>query len=194
MAVLGRLLKNRRAGQAGLAWNSPSLAGADSLALSSPDFENEATIPRVHTGKRVGGKDLSPALTWSLVPEGTVQLLLVIEDPDAPTGLPFVHCVALLDPSLTSLPQGALDARNPAAGARALRSSMGRGYRGPGPIKGHGPHRYVFQVFALAKPVTAGRNGAALDSAKPRDVLATAGDVLARGRLDGFYERGSARH
>jgi hypothetical protein len=52
----------------------------------------------------------------------------------------------------------------------------------------------VFQVFALAKPVTAGRNGAALDSAKPRDVLATAGDVLARGRLDGFYERGSARH
>jgi hypothetical protein len=47
----------------------------------------------------------------------------------------------------------------------------------------------VFQLFALAKLVTAGRNGAALDSAKPRDVLATAADVLARGRLDGSYER-----
>ncbi len=92
-------------------------------------------------------------------------------------------------PSLTSLPRGALDAKNPATGVRVLRSSMGRGYRGPGPIKGHGPHRYVFQLFALAKPVTAGRNGDALDSARPRDVLATAGDVLARGRLDGFYER-----
>jgi Raf kinase inhibitor-like YbhB/YbcL family protein len=189
MAVLGKLLKTRRAGPAGLAWNSPNLAGADSLVLSSPDFENEGTIPAVHTAKRAGGNDLSPALTWSPVPEGTVQLLVVIEDPDAPTGSPFVHCVALLEPSLTSLPQGALGASNPAAGVRLLRSNMGRGYLGPAPIKGHGPHRYVFQLFALAKPVTSGRSGAALDPAKPRDVLAAAGDVLARGRLDGCYER-----
>lgn len=27
------------------------------------------------------------------------------------------------------------------------------------------------------------------DSAKPREVIAVAGDVLARGRLDGFYQR-----
>jgi Raf kinase inhibitor-like YbhB/YbcL family protein len=189
MAVLGKLLKNRRAGQAGLAWNSPNLAGEDTLALSSPDFENEGTIPTVHASTRAGGKDLSPALTWSPVPEGTAQLLLVVEDPDAPTPVPFVHCVALLDPSVTSLAQGALDAKNPSGGVRILRSGMGRGYRGPAPIKGHGPHRYVFQFFALAKPVTAGSSGAALDSAKPRDALAAAGDVLARGRLDGFYER-----
>ena len=190
MAALGKLLKTRRFGPAGLACNSANLAGEDSLALSSPDFENEGTIPTVHTAKRVGGKDLSPALAWSPVPEGTAQLLLVIEDPDAPMGSPFVHGVALLDPSLTSLPQGALDAGNPAAGVRVLRSGMGRGYVGTAPIKGHGPHRYVFQLFALASPVTAAQSGAALDSAKPRDVLAGAGDVLARGRLDGFYERG----
>jgi phosphatidylethanolamine-binding protein (PEBP) family uncharacterized protein len=116
-------------------------------------------------------------------------LLLVVEDPDAPTSLPFVHCVALLDPSVTSLAQGALDAKNPSGGVRMLRSGMGRGYLGPAPIKGHGPHRYAFQLFALAKPVTAALDGAALDSAKPCDVLAAAGDVLARDRLDGFYER-----
>jgi len=189
MAVLGKLLKNRRAGQAGLAWNSPNLAGADTLALSSRDFANEATIPTVHAAKRAGGKDLSPALAWSPVPEGTAQSLLVVEDPDAPTAAPFVHCVALLDPSVTDLAQGGLDAKNPAGGVRVLRSGMGRGYLGPAPIKGHGPHRYVFQLFALATPITAGSSGAALDSAKPRDVLATAGDILARGRLDGFYER-----
>jgi Raf kinase inhibitor-like YbhB/YbcL family protein len=189
MAVLGKMLKNRRAGQAGLAWNSPNLASADTLALSSPDFENEATIPTVHAAKRAGGQDLSPALTWSAVPEGTKQLLLVVEDPDAPTPRPFVHCVALLDPSVTSLAQGALDAKNPSGCVRVLRSGMGHGYRGPAPIKGHGPHRYVFQLFALAKPVTAPLDGPALDSAKPRDVLAAAGDVLARDRLDGFYER-----
>lgn len=66
---------------------------------------------------------------------------------------------------------------------------MGRGYLGPAPIKGHRPHRYVFQIFALAKPVTAGSSGAALDSARPRDVLGAAGDVLARGRLDRVCER-----
>jgi hypothetical protein len=37
-------------------------------------------------------------------------------------------------------------------------------------------------------PVTAGASGAALDSAKPRDVLAAGRDVLAHG-LDGSYER-----
>jgi hypothetical protein len=61
MAVIGKLLKARRAGHAGLAWNSPNLAGKDLLTLSSPDFENEGTIPAVHTAKRVGGKD--PAST-----------------------------------------------------------------------------------------------------------------------------------
>lgn len=189
MAVLGKLLKNRRAGQVRLAWNSPNLAGQDTLTLSSPDFENEGTIPTEHAAKRAGGKDLSPALNWSPTPEGTAQLLLVVEDPDAPTPAPFVHCVAVLDPSVTSLSQGAINATNPSGGVHILRSGMGRGYLGPAPIKGHGPHRYVFQLFALAKPVTAGSSGAALDSAKPRDILAAADDVLARGRLDGFYER-----
>ncbi|GAB3989300.1 YbhB/YbcL family Raf kinase inhibitor-like protein [Actinoallomurus acanthiterrae] len=189
MAVIGKMLKNRRAGQTGLAWNSSNLAGADTLTLTSPDFENEETLPTVHASKRIGGKDLSPALNWSPAPEATGQLLLVVEDPDAPTAAPFVHCVALLDPTVTGLAQGALDAENPADGVRILRSGMGRGYHGPAPIKGHGPHRYVFQLFALAEPVTAASSGAALDSAKPRDVLAAAGGVLARGRLDGFYER-----
>lgn len=72
---------------------------------------------------------------------------------------------------------------------RVLRSGMGSGYLGPAPTKRHGPHRYVFQIFALAKPVTTGSSGTVLGSGRPRNVLAAAGDVLARGRLDGFYER-----
>lgn len=181
MAVMGKLLKNRRAGQSGLAWTS--LVGADTLTLTSPDFEHDGPIPAVHTAKRIGGTDLSPALAWSAVPEDTTELLLVVEDPDAPTPKPFVHCVALLAPTVTGLAQGALDAANPQDGVRVLRSGMGRGYLGPAPIKGHGPHRYVFQLFALAHPV------GVPDGTKPRDVVAAAGGVLARGRLDGWYER-----
>lgn len=189
MAVVGKLLKNRRAGEDGLAWNSPNLSGADTLALTSPDFKHEATIPKVHVGKRIGGEDLSPALSWSPAPDGAAALLLVIEDPDAPTPSPYNHGVFLVDPSVTSLARGALDAEHPAPGVRPLRSSSGHGYLGPAPIKGHGPHRYAFQLFALAKPITAVSGSSDLESAKPRDVLAAAGDVLARGRVDGFYER-----
>lgn len=182
MAVVGTLLRNRRAGQAGLAWNHPNLAGPATITLTSPDFDHETDIPTVHAGKRVGGRDLSPALTWSGVPDGAVHLLLAVEDPDAPTRAPIVHATALLDPTLAELPQGALDAPTPVAGVTLLRSTIGRGYRGPGPIKGHGPHRYVFQLFALDTPVPR-------DGARPRQVFAAAGGVLARGRLDGFYER-----
>ena len=49
-----------------------------------------------------------------------------------------------------------------------LRSGLGRGYLGPEPIKGHGPHRY----------------------ARPKAVLAAiTGPSLARGRPDGLHER-----
>lgn len=185
MALLGKVLKNRRAGQEALAWNMPGLAGPSTLGLRSEDFEHEDVIGTAHIAKRLGGSDLSPELAWDAVPEATAALLLVIEDPDAPMKRPFVHCVALIEPSLTSLPQGALAGVNPAPGVRPLRSGMGRGYLGPAPIKGHGPHRYVLQLFALGKPLMSGD----LDSAKPRDVLAAAGDVLARGRLDCIYER-----
>ncbi len=189
MALIGRLLKNRRAGGKHLAWGAPNLACTNTLRLTSPAFEDGEPIPAAHASKRAGGGDQSPALAWSQVPSSTDQLLLVIEDPDAPTRVPFVHCVALIEPSITDLPERALSADTPTPGVRLLRSGMGRGYLGPAPIRGHGPHRYVFQLFALAKPVPPPSNGTALESAKPRQVLATATDVLARGRLDGLYER-----
>jgi hypothetical protein len=45
MSILGTLLKNRRAGEAGLVWNLPALAGPETLQLSSPAFADGAAIP-----------------------------------------------------------------------------------------------------------------------------------------------------
>ncbi|WP_042450040.1 YbhB/YbcL family Raf kinase inhibitor-like protein [Streptacidiphilus jiangxiensis] len=182
---MGRLLKNKRAGEERVAWYRPNLGGPDTLELTSEAFEHEASMPLTHAGRRAGGDNTSPALTWSPAPEGTAQLLLVFEDPDVPMSNPAVHTVALIDPKLTTLPTGGLDKGSPAQGVQLLRSTMSSGYFGPEPIKGHGPHRYVFQLFALAEPL-----GDDARQARPRALLdAVAGPVLARGRLDGIYER-----
>lgn len=186
MALLGRILKNRRAGESKMAWNLPNLAGDTVFEITSPDFTHETTLDRRHASKRAGGQDLSPALAWTGLPEAA-QLLLVVEDPDAPSGAPFVHCVALLDPDVKELPRGALASDTGTAGVRILRSGWGRGYMGPAPIVGHGLHRYVFQLFALTEPLESAV-GKPLESAKPAQVLAAA-KAHARGRLDGFYER-----
>src|SRR5215469_1680663 len=189
MGVVGTVLKNRRAGEARLAWNLPGLDGPVTLEVTSEAFGDGAAIPVEHAGKRAGGRNISPPLSWTAPPPGTADLLLVIEDIDVPMRSPFVHCVALIPADAGSLAAGGLAAADPAPGVRVLRSGLGRGYLGPEPIKGHGPHRYVFQLFAVAKPVAIGPDGAVLESAKPRDVLAAAGPVTVRGRLDGFYER-----
>jgi phosphatidylethanolamine-binding protein (PEBP) family uncharacterized protein len=188
VGIMGRLLKNRRAGETGLAWNLPQLAGAETLVVTSPAFVTGASIPQEHAAKRVGGRETSPPLNWTPPPDGTAQLLLVVEDVDVPMGKPIVHCIALIAATLGALPTGALTASAPADGVRLLRPSFGHGYLGPAPIKGHGPHRYVFQLFALGGPAAADEAAAA--RANPRDVLAgVQAPVLARGRLTGTYER-----
>ncbi|AYF74778.1 YbhB/YbcL family Raf kinase inhibitor-like protein [Nocardia yunnanensis] len=190
MGILGRLLQNKRAGAELVAWHRENLRGPETLGLRSDAFEDGATIPPAHAGRRAGGQNISPALDWNAAPAGTAQLLLIVEDPDAPTNSPFVHAVAIIDPAVTAVPAGALAAASPGAGVRLLRSTMRTGYLGPEPIKGHGPHRYVFQLFALAEPLPASIAGRDAAKAKPRAVMpAVTGPVLARGRLDGFYER-----
>jgi Raf kinase inhibitor-like YbhB/YbcL family protein len=193
MAIAGRLLRNRRAGETHLAWNLPNLAGPQTLTLTSRAFTDGGAIPLEQAGRRAGGQNISPELSWTGVPEGCAQLLLVIEDIDAPTPKPFVHCVALIDParavvSQSTLDPGALSASAPGIGVQVLRSGMGRGYLGPEPIKGHGPHRYIVQLFALPAALTT--TSTALEQASPRAVLGAAqGPVLARGRFTGTYER-----
>lgn len=58
-----------------------------------------------------------------------------------------------------------------------------RGYAGPRPIPGHGPHRYRFHLFALDTPIADG-----IDKTKVL-LRKMAVHVLARGVLTGTYER-----
>lgn len=190
MSPLGRLLAGRRSGETHMAWHRPNLDGPETLTLTSRDFDDGGTMPREHRAKNAGGANLSPHLAWTPPPSGTALLLLVMEDTDVPAPRPAVHCVALIDPSVDRLEPGALAARTPGPGIRPLRATIGRGYHGPAPIKGHGPHRYTFQLFALAAPVEAAPGAPSADRARPRALLSgITAPVLARARLTGTVER-----
>lgn len=138
MTLLGGLLKNRRAGDAHLAWHLPNLQGPDELALTSRDFDEGGAMALEHCEKRVGGADLSPHLAWTAPPAGTAQLLLVVEDIDVPLAKPAVHCVALVDPAAGHLDPGALRARQPAPEYRRCAAPSGAGTAAPGPSRAMG--------------------------------------------------------
>jgi len=181
---IGVLLRHRRAGQDALAWADPGLQAPQSVTVTSVAFGHGEPIPERHRG-RMRGPNISPPLAWSAPPEGTRALLLIVQDPDAPTRRAAVHALAGdIDPSARGLPEGALAEPSPIPGLVHGRGPLGRrGYAGPMPIRSHGPHSYVFQLFALDRGLGL-EPGFALD----RALELMRGHVLARGRLDGTYE------
>jgi Raf kinase inhibitor-like YbhB/YbcL family protein len=126
-----------------------------SLVLRSPNFAEQATLPKeqVHHAMDAGGQNVSPELTWSGAPEGTKSFALTMYDPDAPTGSGWWHWVVYDIPaSATSLPKGAGVAGNAQLpkGAKQGRTDFGsKEYGGAAPPPGHGPHRYIFTLYAL---------------------------------------------
>jgi Raf kinase inhibitor-like YbhB/YbcL family protein len=59
------------------------------MKITSHAFANEAPIPEVHSKK---GGNVSPPLEWTGVPDRTISLVLIVDDPDAPKGL-FTHWI-----------------------------------------------------------------------------------------------------
>jgi Raf kinase inhibitor-like YbhB/YbcL family protein len=150
-------------------------AAVRALALSTTAFEPGGPIPVEYT---CDGANVSPPLAWGSVPEGTVELALVVTDNDA-NG--FVHWViAQLDKTTQALaigvvPEGAVEAKNSAGSV---------GWTGPCPPNGSGPHHYVFTLYALTSPtgVTAGMDPTAAIAAISQISGLTA-------TLTGAYER-----
>ncbi len=77
----------------------------ESITVSSPAFAAGAAIPQRFT---CAGENVSPPLGWSGVPASTVEVAVVVDDPDAPRGT-YVHWVVVgIDPARTELAEGAL--------------------------------------------------------------------------------------
>jgi Raf kinase inhibitor-like YbhB/YbcL family protein len=147
------------------------------FAISSPAFTDGSAIPRRHT---CDGENRSPVLTWRDAPTGTRSFVLIVDDPDAPSGT-FTHWVLLDIPSgLTELSEGVTGV------GRSGRNDFGKdGYGGPCPPKGHGPHRYFFTLSAVDIESLGLPEGAT----RSRVEAAMKGHAVATARLGGRYER-----
>ena len=74
------------------------------IEITSPAFSNGQRIPQKYTGE---GADVSPPLSWTAVPPQAKELVLICDDPDAPTAEPWVHWVVYKIPATaTGLPEG----------------------------------------------------------------------------------------
>lgn len=151
-----------------------------SIEVTSPAFENGYSIPSRYTAD---GVDISPPLHLDNLPEGTVSIAVICDDPDAPMAT-WVHWL------IYNLPGDVQDiAENYPHyevldnGAKQGMSDFGViGYEGPAPP--NGKHRYFFKVYALDSmlDIPAGITKFQLEKAME-------GHILARGQLMGKYSR-----
>jgi len=152
------------------------------MRISTRSFQAGAAIPQKYT---CSGEDISPELTWTDIPSGTKALVLIVDDPDAPSGL-WTHWLLYdLPPSTTTLPENFPRDRDLPGGGHQGTNDFGKiGYSGPCPPPGK-PHRYFFRLYALNAPlgIAAGATRAQLDAA-----LKSA-KVLAESELMGTFRR-----
>lgn len=130
------------------------------MQLTSANFMDGETLDIVHVGSEdhgfgCTGGNQSPQLSWSDVPEGTKSFAVTCYDPDAPTGSGFWHWQVVNIPADVSelpLDAGRPDGSKLPAGALQIEQDYGfAGYGGPCPPEGHGPHHYIFTVFAVTQ-------------------------------------------
>jgi len=129
--------------------------GAQAMTLISPTIENGESLQnaQIYNGWGCTGKNESPALEWSDVPEGTKSFAVTMYDPDAPTGSGWWHWVVVNIPAdVRSLPEnaGVKDSKKLPQGAIQLRNDFGyNGFGGACPPEGSKPHNYQITVYAL---------------------------------------------
>ena len=152
---------------------SPGGAEAAALTLVSPAFEEGEAIPDVYSCR---GSNVSPPLEWTGVPDGAVELVLTLQDPDAP-GRTFTHWTVFgIEPSVDGSDEGGV----PEGGIEGANDVGGAGYGGPCPPPGPA-HRYVFSLMVLDVP-SGLEAGAAPDA-----VVEATTDAVATATLTGLY-------
>ena len=149
-------------------------AGGAKMKITSSAFQQGGNIPSKFS---CDGANTSPPLEIGDVPSGAKSLVLIVDDPDAPSGL-FTHwAVWNISPQTSTIAEGSTP-----KGVQGTNDFGKSGYGGPCPPSG--THRYYFKIFALDRELD-------LPFGAKRGQLDTAikGHVIAQGELMGRYSR-----
>jgi len=144
------------------------------MLVRSPAFGHEQSIPSKYT---CDGDNISPPLAIDNIPNDTVSLVLIMDDPDAPNGTWDHWIVFNMPPNNMRIGEG--DQPQGTAGTGTAGTTA---YQGPCPPDGE--HRYLFKVYALdtSLRLDEGASKAAVEDAMQ-------GHILERNTLMGRYTR-----
>lgn len=110
------------------------------MKITSSAFNQEEKIPKKYT---CDGENVSPALSFSEIPKEAKSLALVIDDPDAPSGIWIHWMLHDIPSSISSIPENTTP-----DGAVEVKNDFGKKTYG-GPCPPSGTHRYFFRIYAL---------------------------------------------
>lgn len=154
------------------------------MIVSSKAFENNGIIPMKYTGF---GKDISPELVITEVPDGTVSFAIILDDLDVPLCKSFTHWIIWNIPVTDVIPEGLPGGsliRDPISACQGVAWGKHK-YRGPKqPFFIRKEHRYVFTVYALDCQL-----GISEKSHRNELLDAMRGHILSETRLFGKYKR-----
>ncbi|HWK42531.1 MAG TPA: YbhB/YbcL family Raf kinase inhibitor-like protein [Croceibacterium sp.] len=177
---LVKALGHAREGHARLAvarLGSGDLLGRDGFSIRSAAFADNEELDPSFTADEEDA--VAPPLEWSAPPTGAAELVLIVEDPDAPGAEPFCHWLVWgLAPQRGQLLEGETP---PRVGKNSFGNSE---WLLPAPPIGDEPHDYAFQLFALDISLDL------MPGATRGDLIeAMEGHVLSAAVLTGTYAR-----
>lgn len=158
---------------------------ADALQLTSPTVANGASLATDQVKDNCGGKNISPALSWSGAPVAAKSFAVTMYDPDAHGG--WWHWFVINIPAAAQgMPAGAGNGSGLPEGTVQLKNDFGdAAYGGACPPPGSGPHRYVVSVWAM--PIDTLPFGADAKPATAETYLKA--HALARAEITAAYQR-----
>ena len=149
------------------------------ITITSPSFSEGEEIPDKFT---CNGENINPELNIKGIPEDAQSLVLIVDDPDAPTGT-FVHWVMFNLPVEGSEKKISEDYSAEGPGAAEGENDFGKvGYGGPCPPSG--THRYFFKVYALNDTLDLEEGSSKLDVEKAME-----DKILDSEQLKGLYSK-----
>ena len=158
------------------------------MTLTSTAWKDGGAIPAKYAQP---GHDVSPALAWSNVPDGTQGFVLIVRDLDSitPAGADnFLHWMVWNIPKeARSLPEGVRE--GPMTDGLRQISGSGPYYRGPAAPASGPAHHYAFEIYAVSGPVDVPAVGQSPALTKAAVESAMAGKILGKGVLVGLFKR-----